>query len=116
MAAVKQEWLLSCWGRGGCCCTCSKELPGVCRCQAADLSKNGIGVRGTTALVEALQQNETLQTLVLDTNSIGDEGAEILAKHLSSAAPSDILAMLDLGIHHQVACIVCMGLHRQPIS
>ena len=58
---------------------------GVCRCQAADLSKNGIGVRGTTALVEALQQNENLQTLVLDTNSIGDEGAEILAKHLSSA-------------------------------
>ena len=56
-----------------------------CRCQAADLSKNGIGVKGTAALVEALQQNETLQTLILDTNSIGDDGAEILAKHLSSA-------------------------------
>ena len=61
-----------------------KSLMSARRCQAADLSKNGIGVRGTTALVEALKQNETLQTLVLDTNSIGDEGAEILAKHLSS--------------------------------
>lgn len=66
----------ACWGAHPIC---------ACRCQAADLSKNGIGVRGTTALVEALQQNETLQTLILDTNSIGDEGAEILAKHLSSA-------------------------------
>ena len=44
-------------------------------------------MKGVTALVEALQQNETLQTLVLDTNSIGDEGAEILAKHLSSKLP-----------------------------
>lgn len=59
----------------------------LCRCQAADLSKNGIGVKGSTALVEALKQNETLQTLILDTNSIGDEGAEILAKHLSSRPP-----------------------------
>ena len=37
--------------------------------------------------MEALQQNEALQTLILDTNSIGDEGAEILAKHLSSWDP-----------------------------
>lgn len=49
--------------------------------------------------MEALQQNETLQTLVLDTNSIGDEGAEILAKHLSSAALSAILAVLEPTFH-----------------
>ena len=54
---------------------------GFCRCQAADLSKNGIGVKGITAVTEALSHNDVL---VLDTNSIGDEGAEVLAKHLTS--------------------------------
>ena len=68
----------------------------LCRCQAADLSKNGIGVKGTAALVEALQQNETLQTLILDTNSIGDDGAEILAKHLSSAHLHALLMLTQL--------------------
>ena len=71
----------------------------ACRCQAADLSKNGIGVKGVTALVEALQQNETLQTLILDTNSIGDEGAEILAKHLSSKLPQHALCSCETVIH-----------------
>lgn len=50
---------------------------------AADLSKNGIGVKGISAVTEALSHNDALQTLVLDTNSIGDEGAEVLAKHLT---------------------------------
>ena len=68
----------------------------LCRCQAADLSKNGIGVKGTTALVEALQQNEALQTLILDTNSIGDDGAEILAKHLSSVHLHALLMLTQL--------------------
>ena len=49
------------------------------------MSKNGIGVAGVTALAEALSHNEALQTLSLDTNSVGDEGAEVLAKHLSGA-------------------------------
>ena len=52
-----------------------------------------------TALVEALQQNETLQTLILDTNSIGDEGAEILAKHLSSKLPHHDLCSSEIVIH-----------------
>ena len=59
----------------------------MCRCNAADLSKNGIGVKGITAVTEALVHNDVLQTLVLDTNSIGDEGAEVLAKHLTSGRP-----------------------------
>ena len=58
----------------------------VRRCIAADLSKNGIGVAGVSALAEALGQNEALQTLSLDTNSVGDEGAEVLAKHLSGVS------------------------------
>lgn len=60
---------------------------GKCRCNAADLSKNGIGVKGITAVTEALSHNDVLQTLVLDTNSIGDEGAEVLAKYLTSEWP-----------------------------
>ena len=64
------------------------------RCLAADLSKNGIGVKGVVALAEALAQNDALQALVLDTNSAGDEGAEVLAKHLSRALPLLLLLLL----------------------
>lgn len=39
-------------------------------------------------MTEALSHNDVLQTLVLDTNSIGDEGAEVLAKHLTSERTS----------------------------
>ena len=56
------------------------------RCQAADFSKNGIGLKGITALCEALSHNQALGTLALDTNSIGDEGAEVLARFMASAA------------------------------
>lgn len=68
------------------------------RCKAADLGKNGIGmtdksmraavealaasktgVQGVTQLCEALTQNDYLQTLILETNSIGDDGARVLA-------------------------------------
>lgn len=55
------------------------------RCQAADFSKNGIGLKGITALCEALSHNQTLATLALDTNSVGDEGAEVLARFMASA-------------------------------
>ena len=56
-------------------------------------------MKGVTALVEALQQNQTLQTLILDTNSIGDEGAEILAKHLSSKLPHHALGSIENVMH-----------------
>ena len=62
-----------------------REAAHARRCTAADLSKNGIGVAGVTALAQALSHNEALQTLVLDTNSAGDEGAEVLARHLTGA-------------------------------
>ena len=39
---------------------------------------------GVRHLCEALRSNDTLHTLVLDTNSIGDEGTELLATHLAS--------------------------------
>ena len=85
-------------------------------------------MKGVTALVEALQQNETLQTLILDTNSIGDEGAEILAKHLSSelahnalyTARSSYMPAQSLTIATSIAfcpatahicCISCVDLH-----
>ncbi len=57
---------------------------GLCRCTAADLSKNGIGTLGTTQLCEVLKNNDMLQTLILGTNSIGDDGAELLAGYMAS--------------------------------
>lgn len=56
------------------------------RCLAADFSKNGIGQMGVTRLIEALKHNDSLQTLVLDTNSVGDEGAEALAEYMAGGA------------------------------
>ncbi len=32
-----------------------------------------------TQLCEALAQNDYLQTLILETNSVGDEGAQVIA-------------------------------------
>lgn len=70
------------------------------RCKAADLGKNGIGaqtpacrvvacdltgVQGVTQLCEALTQNDYLQTLILETNSIGDDGARVLAAFMEGA-------------------------------
>jgi hypothetical protein len=55
------------------------------RCSSVDFSKNGIGVMGVTHMCEALKNNDTLKTLVLDTNSIGDEGAEVIAKYMAGA-------------------------------
>lgn len=54
------------------------------RCTAADFSKNGIGTLGLTQLCEALRNNDMLRTLILGTNSIGDEGAETLAGYMAS--------------------------------
>jgi hypothetical protein len=51
-------------------------------------------VAGVTALAEALSHNEALQTLVLDTNSAGDEGAEVLARHLTGARMRPLLYRL----------------------
>lgn len=34
-------------------------------------------------MLEALKNNETLETLVLDTNSIGDDGAEAVAQYMA---------------------------------
>ena len=55
------------------------------RCQVADFRSNGIGALGVTSLCEALKSNDTLSSLLLGTNSIGDEGAEILARYLAGA-------------------------------
>jgi hypothetical protein len=46
---------------------------------------------GTAALVQALQFNDILETLVMDTNSIGDEGAELLAGYLAGPGSSSVL-------------------------
>ncbi len=51
-------------------------------CLALDLSNNGIGRLGTAALCQVLPTCG-LQTLVLATNSVGDDGSELLAKTLS---------------------------------
>ena len=53
------------------------------RCMAADFGKNGIGQMGITQLLEALKSNDTLETLGIDTNSIGDDGAEAVAQYMA---------------------------------
>ena len=53
----------------------------------AEFRSNGVGVLGVTALCEALKNNDMLSSLLLGTNSIGDEGAEILARYLAGARP-----------------------------
>ena len=71
----------------------SAALPTIttlCRCLAVDLSKNGIGLKGITQLFEVLKNNDTVQTLLLEINSIGDLGAELIAKHLAGSAQDDI--------------------------
>ena len=68
------------------------------RCQAADLSKNGIGLKGVTALCEALAHNQALGSLALDTNSVGDEGAEVLARFMASARPGRALRRVCRGL------------------
>jgi len=55
----------------------------MCRCMAADFGKNGIGQMGITQMLEALKNNDTLETLVIDTNSIGDDGAEAVAQYMA---------------------------------
>ncbi|PNH05886.1 Amidase 1 [Tetrabaena socialis] len=56
-------------------------------CRALDLSKNGVGGGlGAAALTQVLP-SAVLETLVLNTNSLGDGGAEQLAKALAVAWP-----------------------------
>ena len=55
----------------------------MCRCMAADFGKNGIGQMSITQMLEALKNNDTLETLVIDTNSIGDDGAEAVAQYMA---------------------------------
>ena len=55
-----------------------------CRCTAVDFSKNGIATEGLEQLCEVLKNNDALRTLMLGTNSIGDDGAEMLAAFMSS--------------------------------
>jgi hypothetical protein len=54
------------------------------RCTAVDFSKNGIGTLGMTQLCEALKNNDMLRTFIMGTNSIGDEGAALLAGYMAS--------------------------------
>lgn len=59
------------------------------RALAVDFSKNGITQDGIKQLATVLQENETLRTLILDTNAAGDEGATVLAE-LLAAKPGNI--------------------------
>jgi hypothetical protein len=62
-------------------------------CVAANLANNGIGRVGIAQLCEVLPTCR-LETLVLATNSVGDDGAELLGAKLSGNAS---LQALDLG-------------------
>lgn len=54
-----------------------------CRCLSADFSKNGIGQMGITQMLQALGNNDTLETLGLNTNNLQDEGAEAIANYMA---------------------------------
>jgi hypothetical protein len=56
-------------------------------CTAVDLSKNGIGTMGVSALAQVLPTS-VVRTLVLSTNSVSDQGAEALAQALSGERES----------------------------
>ena len=45
-------------------------------CLSLDLSKNGVGKVGTAALSQVLNSS-SVRTLVLSTNSVGDDGSEV---------------------------------------
>ena len=74
---------------------------------AADFSKNGISIKGIQALMQALKNNDTLETFILDTNSIGDDGAEAIAQHMASA-----YRPLSDGTLH--ACLLSRA-HSRPV-
>ena len=56
-----------------------------------DFRNNGIGIMGITALCGALKSNEVLATLILGSNSVGDEGAELLSRYMAGAPPCGLL-------------------------
>ena len=71
-------------GQGSCqACGCLKTgvppLASPAACVALDLGNNGIGSKGAAALSEVLRQNKHLESLNMEVNNIGDEGAENLA-------------------------------------
>ena len=59
-----------------------------------DFSNNGLGLAGVQGLIEALKNNDSLETLNLGTNSIGDEGAEALAAYMAGQPVNDTLCTL----------------------
>ena len=56
----------------------------LCRCVTADLSQNAIGPNGLAAICQAMTHNQSVQELILSTNNLADEGAEMLASFLAS--------------------------------
>lgn len=52
-----------------------------------DFRNNGIGLLGMTAICEALKNNDVLGALIMGTNSVGDEGAELLARYMAGRPP-----------------------------
>jgi len=78
-------------------------------CVAANLSNNGIGRGGIAQLCEVLPTCR-LETLVLATNSVGDEGAELLAAKLSGNSHLSALDLSSNGIGDTGAAALAEGL------
>ena len=74
----------------------------ACRCNSMDFSNNGLGLAGVRGLIEALKNNDSLETLNLGTNSIGDEGAEALATYMAGqpvvCPPAHAFGLLSLDL------------------
>jgi Ran GTPase-activating protein (RanGAP) involved in mRNA processing and transport len=50
-------------------------------------------MKGMTAICEAMASNTVLESLVLDTNNLGDEGAEAIASVLASKRAADFILL-----------------------
>ena len=78
-------------------------------CLSLELSKNGIGRVGVAALSQVLNSC-SLKTLVLSTNSVGDEGSELLATALSGNSLMQKLELGQNGIGDRGACALAEAL------
>ena len=80
--------------------------------QTLHLDHNGIGVDGAKVLAESLQHYNNLQTLYLDDNGIGDDGAKALAETLQHCNNLQTLHLKMNGIGGDGAKALAEGLQH----
>ena len=78
-----------------------------------DFSNNGLGLAGIQGLIEALKNNDSLETLNLGTNSIGDEGTEALAAYMAGqpvlCSPAHVAVKRPMQSIYRQLCLSVLG-------